>query len=96
MNVTLNKEVLKNMVECAIKNKRQIRIAYTDLDHNSTVRFVEPIRWAYVKDGDGVLTKCHERDGGYRLFRINGMDRIIITDYDFVWVNPLDKEERGA
>lgn len=88
MNVTLNRGILVKMVNLAIDCKKQIRIKYTDAKGDKTVRFVEPIKFMHATNGLGILTKCNEREGNYRHFKVDKIDRILITDYNFQWVNP--------
>lgn len=91
MTVTNSIPTLSSMVNCAIATKKQIVIQYFDVNHDMTVRAVEPIKWLNPKkdntrDDYGFLTYCHLRDN-YRHFKVSMIERIAITDYDFEWVN---------
>jgi predicted DNA-binding transcriptional regulator YafY len=95
MNITLNQEQLQDMIDLSIKHKKVIRITYTDREGKYTSRQVEPVRWV-DKGCAGIMTRCHLRDGNYRHFKLGAIDRLIITDYDFCWVNPADVKERAV
>jgi predicted DNA-binding transcriptional regulator YafY len=62
-----------DIVECAIRDERELRILYEDQTGEDTIRTIRPLAFAESRRGESVAAWCHLR-GDFRHFRV---DRII-------------------
>lgn len=88
---TVNEVIVKDIVDLAIKHKKQIKIAYLDKKGNAESRVMEPFDNANEKNFGG---HCHLR-GQYRNFSYDRVVRIVLMDTD-QQTSPPEKKKADA
>jgi predicted DNA-binding transcriptional regulator YafY len=86
---TVNEVIVKDIVDLAIKHKKQIKIAYLDQKGNAESRVMEPFDSTNEKNFGG---HCHLRSQ-YRNFSYNRVVRIVLMDTDQQITPPEKKTE---